>query len=93
MTVSSGDTVTWSWSPPSLVTGVSYQVVQVEDAASTTLVANGFSSGNATSTGKKQRIGTLFYKGSHKKINSLYTQVHIRISLTRQARTTTGRAM
>jgi hypothetical protein len=90
LTVSSGDTVTWSWSPPSLVTGVSYQVVQVEDAASTTLVTNGFSSGNATSTGKK--IGKKNFIKILKKY-SLYTQVHIRISLTRQARTTTGRAM
>ena len=52
MVINSGDTVTWSWSPPSLVTGVTYQVVQVTDAASTTSVTNGFSSGAATATGK-----------------------------------------
>ena len=49
MAINAGDTVTWSWSSPSLVTGVSYQVVQVADAASTT--QTGFSSGNSTSTG------------------------------------------
>ena len=49
LAINAGDTVTWSWSSPSLVTGVSYQVVQVADAASTT--QTGFSSGNSTSTG------------------------------------------
>ena len=51
LAINAGDTVTWSWSSPSLVTGVSYQVVQVADAASTT--QTGFSSGNSTSTGIK----------------------------------------
>jgi hypothetical protein len=53
LTINSGDTVTWSWSPPSLVTGLSYQVVQVGDAASTSPLTNGFSSGNATASGNK----------------------------------------
>ena len=50
MVINSGDIVNWSWSPPSLVNGLVYQIVQVADAASTS--STGFSSGTPTSTGK-----------------------------------------
>ena len=51
LVINSGDTVKWSWSAPNLVTGLSFQVVQVEDAASTKPI--GLSSGNPTTTGKQ----------------------------------------
>ena len=51
MVINSGDTVKWSWAAPNLVTGLSFQVVQVEDAASTMPI--GFSSGYPTTTGKQ----------------------------------------
>jgi hypothetical protein len=54
LVINSGDTVKWSWSAPNLVTGVSFQVVQVEDAASTAPI--GFSSGNSTTTGRPKSI-------------------------------------
>ena len=54
LVIKSGDTEAWSWSPPSLVTGVSYQVIQVIDVASTKNVTNGFSSGIPKSKGNSQ---------------------------------------
>jgi plastocyanin len=50
LTIKSGDWVSWTWSPPNLVTGLTYRVQQVQDAASTTSVI-GFSSGKPSSTG------------------------------------------
>lgn len=41
--ISAGDTVEWSWQAPSYSTGVSYRLVQVEDA--TSVLETGFSSG------------------------------------------------
>jgi len=34
LTISTGDSVKWSWKPPAGITGVTYQVVQVRDAVS-----------------------------------------------------------
>ena len=49
LTVNTGDTVYWSWSPPSGITDVTYRVVQVKDSGSTE--PSGFDSGMATATG------------------------------------------
>ena len=50
LVINSGDTVKWSWSAPNLVTGVTYQIQQVADAASQN--PTGFSSGSSSASGK-----------------------------------------
>ena len=90
MAINAGDTVPWSWSSPSLVTGVSYQVVQVSDAASTTQI--GFSSGNSTSIG----IQFLFLISKEIVLNKrffIYFKDHIRINLIHPELITYGLAM
>lgn len=47
--ISKGDTVNWSWQPPTGISRVAFQVVQVADASSFTAI--GFTSGAATATG------------------------------------------
>lgn len=42
LTINTGDSVKWSWQPPVGITGVAYQVVQVQDAVSYSPI--GFSS-------------------------------------------------
>ena len=58
-----GDTVTWSWRPPSGINTVVYQVVQVEDENS--FISSGFRSGFATAVGSFQhqfnQAGTYYY--------------------------------
>ena len=44
-----GDSVLWKWSPPTGISGVSFKVEQVENAASYN--PSGFSSGDSSSTG------------------------------------------
>ena len=67
LTINKGDTVNWSWKPPTGINGVSFQVEQLEDGISET--ANGFTSGAATSTGtfsyQFNQAGTYFYWSGH----------------------------
>lgn len=51
-TVQQGAIVQWQWGSSSLLNSLSYKVVQVANSQSIGLVAGGFDSGNATSSGK-----------------------------------------
>lgn len=52
LTINVGDSVYWSWRPPSGITTVTYQVIQVADQNSYASI--GFNSGQATATGSFQ---------------------------------------
>ena len=91
MVINNGDIVNWSWSPPGLVNGLTYQVVQVADAASTT--STGFSSGTPTSTGiNKKKKNTLTVK-TFSKLNETIQikKVHFPTNLTHPVPIITGR--
>lgn len=51
-TVQQGALVQWQWGSSALLTTLSYKVQQVSNSYTTTPSANGFDSGNATSSGK-----------------------------------------
>ena len=63
MNVSVGDTVNWSWAPPTGISGVSFQVVQVDGATGFSSI--GFTSGDPTPTGsfsyQFNQAGTYYY--------------------------------
>ena len=63
--IKAGDYVLWKWSSPDLVTGLNFKVGQVDDPGSTTQVANGFDSGDATPSGSYlyqfNNAGTYYY--------------------------------
>jgi hypothetical protein len=61
--INKGDSVYWSWRPPTGITGVSFKVEQIQDASS--IFPIGFTSGEATPTGSYSfqfdKAGTYYY--------------------------------
>lgn len=59
-TVQQGAVVQWQWGSSALLTTLSYKVQQVSNGYTTSTVANGFDSGNATSSGMNNYCSSFF---------------------------------